>query len=227
MVTSVKNAALFKAVSTENMPVIHRLVDDMDVSVNARNDDGETSLHIAVAKGLIKPAEILLLHGASPFIGDRGGVTPMQIAATLKPMHDLLRRFANVVDFAAQVNMEITERDVPHEAIAYVFQAGRHVTASTEQIFEEAMQFIASRGLSLSHILAGAMVANAEMGTVAKLAIEHGKTQEEVKDGIAKTRDLFFGISLNPSVLPLILTRVFELDNEQADKKMLRDNIVA
>jgi hypothetical protein len=56
---------------------------DRGAHVNAKNDRGRTALHIAVVLGKTKLVRVLLEHGAIPFIQDRDGRTPSDIANTV------------------------------------------------------------------------------------------------------------------------------------------------
>jgi len=67
---------LMRAVYEERDEIVQALLEQPDMELNARNDQGATALHLAAIKGNEGLARALLLAGASPLIEDRKGRTP-------------------------------------------------------------------------------------------------------------------------------------------------------
>lgn len=67
---------LMRAVYEERTEVVQALMEQSDVDLDARNEQGATALHLAAVKGNESLARALLLAGASPVIQDRRGRTP-------------------------------------------------------------------------------------------------------------------------------------------------------
>jgi NAD-dependent SIR2 family protein deacetylase/ankyrin repeat protein len=91
MATSAGTTVLHAAVTSENVPLVERLLGDADVDVGATRRDGTTALHCAVHIGHIRLVRLLLAHdgggGGESKCGtiacrDRFGVTPLLLAAS-------------------------------------------------------------------------------------------------------------------------------------------------
>jgi 26S proteasome non-ATPase regulatory subunit 10 len=68
---------LFDAASRGHVEIAQMLLERGAV-IDARDDDGETSLHMAVEAGRIQVAQLLLKHGADVNARDKSGKTPSQ-----------------------------------------------------------------------------------------------------------------------------------------------------
>jgi hypothetical protein len=83
---------LIKAVQDGNTTKVKRLLED-GADVNARNDGGDTLLHVACLYGRLKIARLLLKHGAAIHATQtHGGKTPLALAC-LHYETDLVRLF--------------------------------------------------------------------------------------------------------------------------------------
>jgi ankyrin repeat protein len=78
----------------EREQVVQVLLEQAEVNLNAKNDQGATALHLAAAKGNEALTRSLLLAGADPSMGDRKGRTPenMAVAAGHENTAKLLKR---------------------------------------------------------------------------------------------------------------------------------------
>jgi ankyrin repeat protein len=85
---------LMRAVYEEREQVVQVLLEQAEVNLNAKNDQGATALHLAAAKGNEALTRSLLLAGADPSMGDRKGRTPenMAVAAGHENTAKLLKR---------------------------------------------------------------------------------------------------------------------------------------
>jgi ankyrin repeat protein len=72
---------LMRAVYEEREQVVQALLEQPEVNLNAKNDQGATALHLAATKGNEALTRSLLLAGADPSMGDRKGRTPENMAA--------------------------------------------------------------------------------------------------------------------------------------------------
>jgi ankyrin repeat protein len=72
---------LMRAVDSDRAGVVRVLLRNSSVRVNARDDQGETALHHAAARGSLEMARLLLAHGADARATDAAGRTPAIVAA--------------------------------------------------------------------------------------------------------------------------------------------------
>lgn len=72
---------LMRAVDSDRTEVVRVLLRNKSVLVNARDDQSETALHHAAARGSMEVARLLLAHGADPRLKDAAGRTPAAVAA--------------------------------------------------------------------------------------------------------------------------------------------------
>ena len=72
---------LMRAVDSDRTGVVRVLLQNRSVRVNARDDQGETALHHAAARGSLEIARLLIAHGADPRAKDAAGRTPAIVAA--------------------------------------------------------------------------------------------------------------------------------------------------
>ncbi len=71
---------LMRAVYEGREKVVQALLEQPDVDLNAKNDQGATALHLAAVKGNEALTRLLLFAGANPLMGDRKGRTPENLA---------------------------------------------------------------------------------------------------------------------------------------------------
>ena len=71
---------LMRAVYEGRDSVAQALLEQPDVDLNARNDQGATALYLAAVQGNERLARALLLAGADPRMADRDGRTPESVA---------------------------------------------------------------------------------------------------------------------------------------------------
>lgn len=72
---------LMRAVDSDRSEVVRVLLQNKSVRVNARDDQGETALHHAAARGSLEIARLLLARGADPRAKDAAGRIPATVAA--------------------------------------------------------------------------------------------------------------------------------------------------
>ena len=72
--------ALMRAVYEEREEVVQALLEQPDIDLDRKNDQGATALHLAAVKGNERLARALLSAGASPLMQDREGRTPAMLA---------------------------------------------------------------------------------------------------------------------------------------------------
>lgn len=72
---------LMRAVYEDRERVVQALLEQSDVQLNARNDQGATALYLAAVQGNEPLTRALLLAGADARIGDRDGRAPENVAA--------------------------------------------------------------------------------------------------------------------------------------------------
>ena len=85
---------LMRAVYEGREKVVQALLEQPDVDLNAKNDQGATALHLAAVKGNEALTRFLLFAGANPLVGDRKGRTPenLAVAAGHENVAKLLKR---------------------------------------------------------------------------------------------------------------------------------------
>ena len=71
---------LMRAVYEDRARVVQALLEQSDIQLNARNDQGATALYLAAVQGNEPVTRALLLAGADPRIGDREGRAPENVA---------------------------------------------------------------------------------------------------------------------------------------------------
>jgi ankyrin repeat protein len=71
---------LMRAVEGDRLGVVRVLLEDKSVRVNARDDQGETALHHAAARGAFEIARMLIVHHADVQARDAAGRTPAMLA---------------------------------------------------------------------------------------------------------------------------------------------------
>ena len=71
---------LMRAVYEGRERVVQALLEQPDVDLKAKNDQGATALHLAAVKGNAALTRLLLLAGADPSMGDRRGRTAENVA---------------------------------------------------------------------------------------------------------------------------------------------------
>ena len=69
-----------RAVYEGRVTVVQALLEQPDVDLKAKNDQGATALHLVAVKGNEALARSLLLAGANPLIEDGEGRTPGNLA---------------------------------------------------------------------------------------------------------------------------------------------------
>ena len=73
---------LMRAVDGDRVGVVRVLLEDESVQVNARDDQGETALHHAAARGAFEIARLLIIHHADVQARDTAGRTPAMVATS-------------------------------------------------------------------------------------------------------------------------------------------------
>jgi ankyrin repeat protein len=71
---------LMRAVYEDRERVVQALLEQPDIQLDARNDQGATALYLAAVQGNEPATRALLLAGADPRIGDRDGRAPENVA---------------------------------------------------------------------------------------------------------------------------------------------------
>ena len=71
-----KGHVLHKVAGTRLHPLIEALA-KRKIDLNAKNEDGETALHVAVKSGYTDSVSLLLKHGADPNVPDKRGQSPL------------------------------------------------------------------------------------------------------------------------------------------------------
>lgn len=71
---------LMRAVYEDRESVVQALLEQPDIQLDARNDQGATALYLAAVQGNEPVSRALLLAGADPLIGDRDGRVPENVA---------------------------------------------------------------------------------------------------------------------------------------------------
>lgn len=70
---------LMRATQNDHHEIAQKLIDALDIDINARNHAGQTALHIAAIAGAQKTAILLIQNGADETIRDDEGNTPLDI----------------------------------------------------------------------------------------------------------------------------------------------------
>ena len=76
--------ALHMAINSGNAEIIANIVTYQYLHIDARDDDGNTALHIAAARGFFPAAMILINSGANIHLENNNGQNPLEIADRLR-----------------------------------------------------------------------------------------------------------------------------------------------
>lgn len=71
---------LMRAIDTDHPSAAHELLRSTALSVNTVNDQGQSALHLAAAKGVQELVRALMNRGSDPQQRDHAGVTPSDLA---------------------------------------------------------------------------------------------------------------------------------------------------
>lgn len=71
---------LFEECNNRNLKAVKDLIKNNDANVNAKNNYGETPLHIATRRGSLKIVEFLIKSGSNINEKDNDGKTPLSYA---------------------------------------------------------------------------------------------------------------------------------------------------
>jgi hypothetical protein len=85
---------LIRAVSADSPMILERLLQVPEVDINFEGHNGNTALHLAVLLDNTKLVEILMNHGANPYLENANGVSALE-SATLKNNMDILNLLSN------------------------------------------------------------------------------------------------------------------------------------
>lgn len=121
-----------------NAPAVVKKLALYEADLNAQDDQGQTALHVAVAKGHPQVVRMLLYYDALPSLQDKKGRTPLMLAAAQGDV-DLVRLLLAHGAEATGVQVENGAVSKEIEALVRAHAAGKQQGGTTEEKEEKAL----------------------------------------------------------------------------------------